>query len=135
MIGTPLAQKVLRLEYKVLRAPLGALDARLARRLSDRSRLRLTVERGLAGADAAAGRLLNDDALLRRASMLRRHAETAEQAVEKSERAAQLRSAAEQSKEQSRSEAADKRTNARREERERVARARREEEQAERQAA
>jgi hypothetical protein len=135
MIGTPLAQKVLRAEYKVLRVPLRALDRGLGRRLPEGSRLRHAIERGLAGADVAAGRLLNDDGLLRRGTVLHEHAETAQQAVRQAERAAELRAAAEQTEERARAEAAQKRADARRAERDRVARARRREQQAEREAA
>ena len=94
MIGTPIAQKVLRLEYSLLRAPLGALDSQLTRRLPGDSRLRSTVERGLAGCDAAAARLLHDKALAKRAELSRRHADLAERSVVLDTCADELRAAA-----------------------------------------
>lgn len=91
MIGTSLAQRTLRLPYSALRAPLRALDAQLVRRLPDRSPVRLTIERGLASCDAAAGRWLNDARLSERARLMFLRAQKIERATELGEHAEQLR--------------------------------------------
>jgi hypothetical protein len=130
MIGTPLARKVLRLEYSLLRAPLRVLDSRLA----NRPRLHLPLERVLAASDATAGRLLGDPSLARRGETLREHADTAARAVALSTEAQQLREQAREVKEQGVAEADRKRNEARRTERQRVAEAVEQEEQAEREA-
>jgi colicin import membrane protein len=130
MIGTPLAQKVLRLEYSLLRAPLGALETRLSRR----PRLRLPLERVLAASDAAAGRLLGDSTIARRGETLREHADVAARAVTLSAEADQLRQEADEVRERGVAEADRKRNEARRTERQRVAEALEQEEQEEREA-
>jgi thiol:disulfide interchange protein len=134
MIGTSLARKVMEFQYKILRAPLQALDSQLGQRLHGGSRLRIITERGLARADATAGRLLNADDLARHGILRFEHAETAERAAKEADRAGELRAAAEQTREQARTEAEQTRAKARREERERVARAGREAQQAKREA-
>jgi hypothetical protein len=130
MIGTPLARRVLRLEYSILRAPLRALDARL----TNRPRLHLPLERVLAASDATAGRLLGDPSIARRGELLREHADTAARAAALSGEAEQLREQASEVKERGVAEADRRRNEARRSERHRVADAVEQEEQAERDA-
>jgi hypothetical protein len=130
MIGTPLARKVLRLEYSMFRAPLRALDARLA----SHPRLHLPLERVLAASDATAGRLLGDPSIARRGDLLREHADTAERAAALSGEAEQLRERASEVKERGVADADRRRNEARRSERQRVAEAVEQEEQAERDA-
>ena len=135
MIGTPMTRKILRFEYTVLRAPWTALDAQLRRRLSDGSPLRLTLERGLAGYDTLAGRLLRDPQLVQRGDLLTRHAVAVEQAAARTAEAAELRAAAEQT-EHDAAEAADaKRVAAQRRKQQRVAAALEQEQRAEQDAA
>ena len=59
-------QKAIRVEYSILRAPLGLLDAQVISRLGEGSRVRSTFERGLGSLDHAAARLLDHPAQPRR---------------------------------------------------------------------
>jgi hypothetical protein len=134
MIGSSLTQKLLSSEYKLVRMPLGLLDTQLAQRLSPRSRVRLTIERGLGTLDTRIGHLVADSELVERGALLRDHADFAEHAVEGYERAGELRREAEQAEEHARAEADQKRADAERQEQERIAQALREEQQAEQEA-
>jgi hypothetical protein len=58
VITNSVARKVVGVEYTLLRAPLDALDRRLAARLGEDSKVCTTLERGLGGLDAVAARLL-----------------------------------------------------------------------------
>lgn len=76
------------LEYRALRAPAQLIQTKLvARYLPAESGLRLGVERALGTIDKAAGRLLDDPALVRRGESLCRHADVLETAVALEEKA------------------------------------------------
>jgi hypothetical protein len=133
MIGTSLAQKVLRAEYSMVRTPLGAIESGLTSRLPARSRFRAAIHRGLANCDAVAARLTRDQSLTHRADLAMRQADTIEHSVSLSDQADELRDAALRRQEEA-DRAREKRTQAARQERERVARAQREEEKAKQEA-
>lgn len=61
MITNAAVRKVVQVEYLLARTPLALIDQGLAARfLAEDSKVRVTVERGLASLDAVADRLLND---------------------------------------------------------------------------
>src|SRR5664279_422695 len=85
--GTPMpvnsiARTVLRFQYSLVRSPLTALDAQLLGRLSDSSRVKMTLTRGLAGLDVAAGRLMNDPQLERRGDVAAERTAKTERAMQ-----------------------------------------------------
>lgn len=130
MIGTPLAQHALRLQYTLVRVPFGALESQLARAFSEESPVRLTVERGLARCDAVAGRLLGAPDLIRRGERMDEHVSAVATSVDRAAAAEQLRAKAAQVKQDAAEEADRVREEAAQQQRDRVKQAAREKKEA-----
>ena len=122
-----IARTVLRFQYSLVRSPLTALDAQVLGRLSDTSRIKMTLTRGLAGLDVAAGRLMNDPQLERRGDNAAERMAKTKRATQAEAKADALRAEADKTKQDGDAQAAHRRTEAARLERERIADALREE--------
>ena len=130
MAASSIARTALRIPYSLARAPLSVLDMYLLRRLPDSSRVRVTFTRGLAGLDAAAGRLVGDPQLERRGDAASEQIDATERADQAAAKADALRADAKQAKQAGANEAKSRRKKAAQEERERIADALREENEA-----
>ena len=109
------------LEYKALRLPAHLLETQIvAKYLADDSAVRLGFERALGSLDETAGRLLHDDGLTRRGSVLKRRADVLGQAVELEEKAARRKVEADEKLRSEQQQAAGQREKAEREQREKA---------------
>lgn len=92
---TTLPKAVLRLQYQLVRFPLGVIDQQIRARVDDDAPVRLIFERSLGALDATVGQLLGDPALTDRGTTMKVRSETLGRAVDLEARAEATEQAAE----------------------------------------
>ncbi|ANW65587.1 hypothetical protein BCA37_20250 [Mycobacterium sp. djl-10] len=92
---TTVPKAVLRLQYQLVRFPLGMIDQQIRARIDEDAPVRLIFERSLGALDATVGQLLGDPALTDRGTTMKVRSETLAQAVDLEARAEATEQAAE----------------------------------------
>lgn len=97
---TTVPKAVLRLQYQLVRFPLGMIDQQIRTRVDEDAALRLIFERSLGTLDATVGQLLGDPTLTDRGTTMKVRSETLAQAVDLEARAEATEEAAESAAEE-----------------------------------